>query len=177
MDQVFQSNSVCSGTWRRDAYQLKQKNFPQEDVCMPYEGGVCFPTSKMHPMDLVELGVDPLDPNENDTVWCPVFEGWSDDKMKFCVSKWNALVGGLGGLVPDECEGEFCEENSVKYPIPYSSGPAMTAKSIVSHELTLRMMKQTRAFCDDDTSLHCWMSGALLGICGKFLYSCFLNMN
>lgn len=171
-DQIYDIDSVCSGTWKRNTYGLREKYFSDGDQCQPYDGGVCLPTSQMHPDDLIGLGIDPKNITKKyaNESWCPVFEGWTEDKMKFCIRKWYEIADGAGGLVVDsdvDCEGEFCNEYMVKVPIPYSSGPSMTATSVVSHELTLEMMRQTRAYCDDDDGLHCWMSGILPCVCSR----------
>lgn len=165
-DQVFiDEQSICSGTWKRNVYGLREKYFTDDsEQCQPYNGGVCRPTSEMHPDDLRDLGIDPeaITAEEAKESWCPVFEGWSEEKMTFCIRKWYEQVDGIGGLVLDkdaECEGEYCKDYMVKVPIPYSAGPSMAAHGVVSHELTLEMMEQTRALCDQDLELHCWMSG------------------
>lgn len=164
-DQFYTDDSVCAGTWKPNTYGLRETYFSGDDeVCQPYDGGVCRPTSQMHPDDLVDLGIDPLNISDVEATasWCPVFEGWDDGKLEFCTRKWFEIVDGTGGLVVDTetaCEGESCEEYMVKIPIPYSSGPSMTASGVVSHELTLEMMHQTRSFCDDNPNLKCWMSG------------------
>ena len=158
---------MCTGTWKLNTLGLREKYFSDDaDVCQPNDGGVCRPTSQMHPDDLTDLGIDPLNISDDEATasWCPVFEGWDDDKLSFCTRKWFEITGGMGGLVIDSeavCEGESCEEYTVKIPIPYSSGPSMTASGVVSHELTLEMMHQTRSFCDEDQNLKCWMSGKL----------------
>lgn len=164
-DYFFEPDSKCSGAWKRNIYGLRDKYFSadNEEQCLPYDGGVCRPTSKMHPDDLRDLGIDPHNVTAEDAreSWCPVFEGWSEKKMTFCVRKWYELAG-TGGLVLNkeaECAGDFCKDYMVKVPIMYSSGPSMTAKGVVSHDLTLQMMEQTRFFCDEDEGLHCWMSG------------------
>lgn len=122
-----------------------------------------MPASKLHPTDILELNISVTDDSAS---WCPVFEGWSQAKTEFCLRAWHGIVGGHGSLVLDpdlECGGEFCKDHMVKVPIPYSSGPTLTARDLVSHELTLEMMQQTRAVCDQDPSLHCWMSGTSSG--------------
>jgi hypothetical protein len=102
-DQIWSiDNSTCAGTWKRNVYGLREKYFDNgaSGTCQAYEGGICRPTRQMHPDDLIDLGVNPDDPGEDaETVWCPVFEGWSDEKMGFCVKQWRFLTGGGGNLM------------------------------------------------------------------------------
>ncbi|CAB9518815.1 Protein patched homolog 1 [Seminavis robusta] len=160
-DQVFQQGSTCAGTWKRNTHGLRTKyESASDEQCQPYDGGICRRASELHPDDLLSLGITVAD----NSTWCPVFEGWSQAKTEFCLRSWYEISsGGAGNLVVDqeiECEGESCHDFMVKFPIPFSAGPPMTARDVVSHELTLEMMMQTRAVCDQDPDLHCWMSGA-----------------
>jgi hypothetical protein len=163
-DQVLETGSNCAGTWKANNLGLREKYSKEsDDQCQPYDGGVCVPASKLHPTDILELNISMTDDSAS---WCPVFEGWSQAKTEFCLRTWHEIVGGDGSLVLDpelECDGEFCKDHMVKVPIPYSSGPPMTARDLLSHDLTLEMMHQTRAVCDQDPSLHCWMSGTRSG--------------
>jgi len=166
-DKYYSDGSICGGSWRSNINGLRVQYFSDdsEDTCQPYDGGVCRPTSRMHPQDLMDLGIDPRNISEVDleASWCPVFgEDWTEEKFTFCVRTWFEIVDGSGGLVLDpdaECLGQSCMDYMVKVPIPYSRGPTMTASDVVSHESTLEMMQQTRAHCDDDPSQPCWMSG------------------
>jgi hypothetical protein len=166
-DQIWPvDNSTCSGTWKRnDGYNLRVKNFNDgTGTCQPFEGGICRPTSQMHPQDLEDLGVDAS--SEVDTVWCPVFEGWSNEKMAFCIKQWRFLTGGGGGLIleddygsPTQCSGEYYNNEDVKVPIVYSNGPTMFSYDLFSHEITTQVIEETRAVCDDSEELHCWLTG------------------
>ena len=169
-DQVFAGdNSTCTGTWKTNKFGLRVKNFDDgKGTCQPYEGGICRPTTQMHPYDLADLGIDPKNISEVDASvsWCPVFEGWSDDKLAFCVKQWRFLAGGGGGLLLEDdhgtetqCAGEYYNNEEVSVPIVYSSGPTMFAMNLLSHEITTDVIEETRAVCDDDEELHCWLSG------------------
>ena len=57
------------------------------------------------------------------------------------------------------CAGSFNNDENLQWPIPYSAGPPMFAFDLFSHEDTLEMMKETRAICDNNETLHCWMYG------------------
>lgn len=169
-DQVFAvDNSTCAGTWKANELGLRLKNFDDgRGQCMPYEGGICRPTTQMHPADLQELGIDPtnITTEEASLSWCPVFEDWSEDKMAFCIKQWRNLAGGGGGLLLEDehgtetqCAGEFYNDEEVSVPLLYSSGPTMFAFNLLSHEITTEVIEETRAVCDFDDNLHCWLSG------------------
>ena len=115
---------------------LREKVFQNiveaDETCLPREGGVCRPSSQMHPDDLAELiELDPF--NANVTSWCPVFEGWSNEKLAFCISKWREYTGGGGDFVVvdgtatenDQCPGEFIKDDEIETPIPITKGPSM----------------------------------------------------
>ena len=162
-------NSTCAGTWKTNTFGLRQKTFNDgKGQCNPYEGGICRRYSKMHPADLMDLGIDPKNVSSatKHEVWCPVFEGWSNDKLRFCLQQWRSLTGGGGNLVLEDahgsqtqCEGEFYSDERVKVPIPYSSGPTMFSFDLTSHEITTRVIEETRAICDYDDEIHCWLTG------------------
>lgn len=88
-DQVFPGdNSTCSGIWAPNKYDARLKNFADGKTCVVFEGGVCRPTAQMHPLDLVDLGIDPNNPGDAvDASWCPVFEGFSNEKLDFCLTR------------------------------------------------------------------------------------------
>jgi hypothetical protein len=163
-DQVYEpDNSTCSATWVTNTYNLRQKAFAEKATCLPFERGICRPSSEMHALDLDEIGV-PQDDLLG--VWCPVLDNWSDEKMKFCLGRWREESGGNGRLVledekgtPSECSGEYLNDEEVRVPIPYSVSPSMNSFGLYSHEITVDMIEETRAICDDDPSLHCWLSG------------------
>jgi hypothetical protein len=165
-DQIFlDDNSTCAGTWKPNIYGLREKVFADLDTCVAFEGGICRPMKEMHPNDLEGVDVD----TTSEELWCPVFEGWGEAKMSFCLRKWREITGGSGRLVleddggtPTECAGEFNKDETVLVPIPYSAGPTMFAFGLFSHEITLDMIEETRAVCDDDPEIHCWLTGACL---------------
>lgn len=166
INQVYPvDNTTCTGTWTPNSLGLRDKQFADIDTCIVFEGGVCRPRNQMHPHDLALID-DEEDRDKAVDSWCPVIEGWTDDKMRFCLGKWRELTGGDGRLVlmnetgtPTECEGEFYDDETVKLPIPYSVGPTMFAFDLFTHEITIDMIKETRAICDDDPDIHCWLSG------------------
>uniref|UniRef100_A0A6V2M2U5 SSD domain-containing protein n=1 Tax=Ditylum brightwellii TaxID=49249 RepID=A0A6V2M2U5_9STRA len=157
--------TMCEGTWMPNTLGLREKVFNTES-CQPREGGVCRPTNQMHPFDLMILGQTVEGAGEV-LSWCPVFQGWSDDKLKFCVEKWRDFTGGGGGLILEDdtanenpkCKGEFLKDDEIISPIPLSKGPSMFAIKLFSHQDTVDMIEQTRAFCDDDEQVHCVLSG------------------
>lgn len=162
MNQVYTvDNSTCSGTWVPNSLGLREKTFADLDTCVPYDGGICRPTDQMHPLDLATL-----DTADSDS-WCPVFEDWDTDKIGFCVGKWRELSGGRGSLVlknetgtpSTECSGEYLKDELVDGAIPFAAGPSMFAFDLFSHDLTIDMIEETRAICDEHTEIHCWMSG------------------
>lgn len=161
-DQVFPGdNSTCTGSWTPNKYGLREKVFSdaEDDTCRVNEEGVCRPRDRMHPDDLAELGSD-------ETVFCPVVSGWSSEKWQFCMGQWRNLTNAGFPFVlqdteatPTECSGVFYKDEPLEWPIPYSRGPLIFSKNLNSHQITLDMLEQTRAFCDDDPELHCWISG------------------
>jgi len=174
MSQIFApDNSTCSGTWKRNKYNLREKNFEDpSQSCQPYQGGICRPTSQMHPFDLAELGVAP----DEDDVWCPVFEGWSDEKMGFCIQRWRMFTGGGGSLLLDEdhgspasCDAEFLNDENITLPIKFSAGPSMFAINLNSHDITVDAIEQTGAICDKSQELHCWMTGIPYEYWGQYI--------
>jgi hypothetical protein len=60
---------------------------------------------------------------------------------------------------PAVCIGEYLNDEEVRVPIPYSVSPTMNSFGLYSHEITLDMIEETRAICDDDPDLHCWLTG------------------
>jgi len=180
-DQVFEDGSTCSGAWLANTYNLREKTFADDtsDVCSAFQGGICRPTSQMHTSDLAELGINA----NTGGSWCPVIDNWSDEKLGFCLRQWRRFGGGGGGLVllnetgtSAGCAGEFYSDEAVRVPIPISSSPTMYAYDLLTHERTLEMLEETRALCDDDEELHCFLSGTpydywsqYLGIFGTFV--------
>jgi hypothetical protein len=171
-DQVIDGDddNTCSGFWMPNTLDLRLKIFKDKETCAAFEEGVCRPTSQMHPLDLAELGLDANATDAATSSWCPVFgEGWDDSKVEFCLRRWREITGGGGGLLlqdirgtPSDCEGEYLNDERVRYPIPYSASPTMYNYGLTSHEITMEMLEETRAICDDDPVLHCFMLGGYL---------------
>jgi hypothetical protein len=163
-------NSSCKATWKSNTLGLREKIFQDitDPVCYPYEGGICRPGDRMHPLDLLDLGLNPANATEyGDLSFCPTADGWSDELWQFCLVEWRNTTGFGGGRFiledergsPTECEGVFDDDEQFQWPIPFSSGPTMFSFDLFSHEDTLVMMEQTRTLCDDDEDLHCWLTG------------------
>jgi hypothetical protein len=162
-------SSTCKATWTDNTMGLREKIFSDLDdpVCHPYEGGICRPGDRMHPLDLVDLGLDPaLAAEYSDRSFCPTAD-WSDVLFQFCMLEWRNTTDFGGGRFiledergsPTECHGDFNNDEKLQWPMPFSSGPTMFAFDLYSHEDTLEMMKQTRTLCDDDEDVHCWLTG------------------
>jgi len=156
------SQSYCAGTWVENVYGLKEKIFQDPlGSCEPYEGGICRPGTEMHDEDMNDLNL------AESGVYCPVVDGWSDDKWQFCMMQWRNSTGFSGGRFildddqgsPTSCSGEYNKDEQLRWPLPFSSGPTMFSFDLFSHELTLDMMHETRTVCDEDEELHCWMTG------------------
>lgn len=166
-DKSFAAGQTCSGTWKPNRVGLRTKIFSDinDTVCHPYKGGICRPGSRMHPEDAAELGIDPV--LNHDDVFCPVVEDWTDDRWKYCLVQWRNSTGFSGGDFvfeeyngsPTECAGSHNQDETFRWPIQISRGPTMFAYDLSSHQETLDMMYETRAYCDDDKNLHCWLTG------------------
>jgi hypothetical protein len=119
----------------------------------------------MHPADLADLDLDPVLSSED--IFCPVVDGWSDEKWQFCLTQWRNITGTLDGRFvfeqehgsPTECSGMYNQDESFYWPIPYSASPTLFVYDLFTHEDTLSVMRETRSFCDDDEEIHCWLSG------------------
>jgi len=175
-DQLYQpvdknvTATNCKGAWVRNTYGLRQKTFADpRGACQPYEGGICRPTSQMFLEDLQEAPVEPSydSVDDADTIWCPIMD-WEPAKFQYCLQTWRNITNFSGGRFVFEkdrgsnnpqCTGEFYRDETPVMPIPYSGAPSMFTYELYSHELTLDMMEQTRAICDNDPELHCWMTG------------------
>jgi len=178
-DQTFiaedGSESSCVGEWMENTLGLRIKpKFDLEgssNTCGELEG-ICLKVSQLFDEDKVTLfgSVDSRECNEalsNNTTYCPVFKGWSEEKLAFCIKKWRHFTGGGGGILLEEdsatesntCAGEYLNDDEVKIPIKFSSSPVLYAKDLYSHDATVEMIKQTRSICDDDKEIHCWMTG------------------
>lgn len=175
MNQLFigdaaDNSTYCTGTWVKNTFGLKNKVFTNltSGQCVTYEQGICRPGSEMFPEDLEAIGAG-NDPD--DTSYCPVFQGWSEEKLKFCVEKWRFHTGGSGGIIVkegtatkyqnlgNECEGEFYKDDEVLSPIPLSSSPTLFSDKLFTHKDTTDLLKETRKICDESKRLHCWMTG------------------
>ena len=137
MDQTFTDvnniTSTCKGKWVKNTFNLRVKAIQSiaeaDETCLAQEGGVCRPSDEMHPLDLMEFGINP---SSSDS-WCPVFEDWSNEKLSFCVSKWREYTRGGGDFVVvggtatenEQCEGEFMRDDEIRSPIPITKGPSM----------------------------------------------------
>jgi len=160
-DQVFEDGTTCSALWTENIYKLREKVVEDLDTCTLFEGGICRPTDEMHPLDLEVV------PDSSYNSWCPVIDNWSNEKFGFCIEKWRKITGGSGNLVllnetgteVDGCAGEYNDDESVLVPLPYSRGPSMFAINLFSHDITVDVIQETRKICDDDTEIHCWMTG------------------
>lgn len=177
-DQIFKDDdSVCFATWKINTYGLREKritSFDNETVCYPSENGICRPASELHPDDLKEIII--LNPSliVNQTMsFCPTIDSWSVAKWEFCLVQWRNVTGTTnGGLIvedvdgsPTECPGEYSNDQSVMWPMPFVTGPTMFAYDLFTHGDTIDMMNDVRAFCDHHPTIHCWMQGKSLFIC------------
>jgi len=154
------SEGRCIGKWVPNKYNLRKKVI-EVDSCGI--GGYCLRYRDIHPVD--KLGIDGS-PQSNDE-FCPVFEGWSESKLQFCVQKWRTYNEEKGGLLTEEgtatpfdnCSGEYNSDGVVVSPIPISSSPSLFGIDLYTHDDTLDMIRETRRFCDEDDDVRCWMSG------------------
>lgn len=166
-DQLHEETStLCASQWVENKFGLRLKRFtsPRDDVCLPYQFGICRPGEQMHPDDLADLGLTAETAMGKE--FCPVAGGWSDEKWQFCLREWRDKTGGGGRLSLEEsqgsetdCAGVFENDENITWPIRFSAGPTMYTSGLTTHQDTLDMMSETRAFCDDNPDLHCWMSG------------------
>ena len=162
-DQRFDGDgSYCEGSWVSNKFDLREKVFRNitDSTCAVTEGGVCRPRDQMHSDDLAALD----DNSKDGQVFCPVVEGWSDEKWQFCLGQWFNLTDALHTFVfddgekdsPTQCRDASSKPREIKWPVPYSSSPILY---VFGDFDTLVFMSETRHFCDDDNELHCWMSG------------------
>ena len=68
------------------------------------------------------------------------------------------------------CPGETVPDGEIQSPIPLSQGPIMFGRNLFSHEETVALIEETRAFCDDDPEIHCWLSGIPYDYFEQYLY-------
>lgn len=146
-DQLFnedtEPDSICAGTWTSNVYGLRIKNIDTvtDDTCLASEGGICRKAKDMHPDDLEEIGVPGL---ADETEFCPVIVGWSNEKWVFCLGEWRKFTGGGSDLIrePGELQENSCgafveQEGKIVWPILYAASPTLFSHSLFSHEETL----------------------------------------
>ena len=163
------NGTVCEGTWVENTFGLKAQKIESvlsTETCDPFDYGICRPSTEMFEEDLNAINASSTD----EKFYCPVFEGWSEDKLKFCVQRWRKFTGGRGGILVEEgtatpysedgveLPGEFIKDDEIISPIPISSSPTMYANNLLTHEKTVDMIKETRAICGD-AEIHCFMTG------------------
>jgi len=163
------NGTVCEGTWVENTFGLKAQKIESvlsTETCDPFDYGICRPSTEMFEEDLNAINASSTD----EKFYCPVFEGWSEDKLKFCVQRWRKFTGGRGGILVEEGTAtpysedgvelprEFIKDDEIISPIPISSSPTMYANNLLTHEKTVDMIKETRAICDD-AEIHCFMTG------------------
>lgn len=170
-DQLFIDNDAadnstfCEGTWVENTYGLREMAFDEitnpSGVCSPFKGGICHPYVAMFPDDIPEGTTDMTEKS-----FCPVTQGWSERKLKFCIEKWILFTGGTGGLLRQETESnnEVCPDEllggtEIQSPIPISTSPVMYTEKMFTHRDTVKMIEETRAFCDNQDTIHCFMAG------------------
>lgn len=173
-DQIYTdedgNDSTCEGSWVENTIGLKTKSVTNifSDQCSPFEGGVCREANEMFVQDIAALGLN--ETSAEGKSFCPITENWSEDKLKFCIEKWRLFTGGSGGLIVAQgtdyklsdgevCEGEYNNDGELASPIEISASPTLYAVNLFSHQDTVNMIEQTRAVCDDDESIHCFMTG------------------
>jgi hypothetical protein len=157
-DQLFdEEDSYCTGHWVQNKLGLRETN-------MITEGGICRQWHRMHIDDLNDMGLN--DESAEDQTFCPVIQGWSDAKWKFCLTRWRFITGTSERFAleddhgsPTDCGGVYLQDEEITWPLPLTEGPSMFAVDLFSHQLTLDMMADVRVVCDDDKELHCWISG------------------
>jgi len=176
-DQMFQGdeNDLCTVDWVVNKYDLKVKRNkdPKDEVCYPFDEGICRSSSMMHSKDLDILNIT----EEDDRSWCPVIPQWSDEKLQYCLGRWRYFTGGSGGLIleddatpNDECAGEEYRDATVVVPIKYSEGPGLFSYGLTSHSETVDLIDETREICDEHATLHCWMTGIPYDYWEQYLY-------
>jgi hypothetical protein len=169
-DVMAPDNTPCTASWVRNEFGLREQMFRDytDTECKSYKGGICRPLSRMHPDDIKELSETTI--LYDDDVFCPVIANWSVEKWQYCLMKWRNSTGSKAGELfvnekhgsPKNCSGQYNNDQNVTWPIRWSTGPSlMFATSLYTHEDILDLLAQTRAICDNDEEIHCWMSGTL----------------
>lgn len=172
-DQIFTDDnnftSSCSGIWTENTFDLREKFIkdPKAETCNAYEGGICRSAEDMHPLDVVGTTGS----------FCPVIEGWSNDKLSFCLTKWRLYTGGGGSLTMTDnatpnptCAGEVARDATIDAPIRYSRSPTMYGLHLNSHKDTVAMLEGTRSVCDEDSTSRCWMAGIPFDFWEQYIY-------
>lgn len=180
-DMQYEDGTTCTATWVPNQYNLRQKIFSDYDnpKCFPSEGGICRPMDRMHPVDVAQLAQTNPSADES-AVFCPVVD-WSEDKFRWCLLQWRNITGYNNFLSEDpygtetDCEGVYNTDHEIIWPIPYSRGPSLFVYDLFSHEDTTDMIEDTRAVCDNDDELHCWMSGIGHEYCKDGALYCFFS--
>lgn len=162
-DKVFTNGETCSATWTRNSLGLKDRYVPElsDTTCVNFYGGICRKGSDLHPADILRL--DEYDPTSS---YCPTVEGWSDEQWQFCLVEWRKSTGFDPGFAfaedrgsPTECSGEYENDQEVVWPLPISASPLIYGFDMPTHADTVDFIRETRAFCDDDEEVECWLYG------------------
>ena len=164
-DAAADNGTFCEGTWLENTFELREKkmnNIFITSQCSPFSGGICYPHAAMFAEDIPEDTT-----NADQKSFCPVTDNWSEAKFKFCVERWRKFTGGSGGLlleddvtsVSEECPDEVVNNGEIKFPIPLSSSPALYTEKMFQHKDTVKMIEETRKFCDDQSEIHCFLTG------------------
>jgi len=94
---------------------------------------------------------------------CPVFEGLSEEQLARCISKWQSSSTKYAAIAPGMLmnASNYSDGKTPLVPIRFSSasGSALFAYNLVNTDDYTSMIKETRKYVDDDTSLRSWMSG------------------
>lgn len=172
IDQFFidanapDNGTYCEGTWLENSFGLREMKinniFISADQCSSFSGGACYPYTAMFEEDIPEGTT-----NADQKSFCPVTDNWSGEKFKFCIERWREFTGGSGGLIlkddvtddSEECPDEVVVEGEIKFPIPLSSSPVLYTEKMFQHKDTVKMIEETREFCDDDPDIHCFLTG------------------
>jgi Patched family len=165
------SESHCAGAWVENKFELRETTVKLAgDSCNPYRGGICRPVSQMHRDDLAEMFLT-LSSDDEGQSFCPVIDDWSNSKWQFCMEQWHRITGAGGQFVQNnaaqssrtrqQCtEGDFdVDDETILWPIKHSASPAVLSFGRVSKDGIQEILEMTRAICDADTDIHCWMSG------------------
>jgi len=134
-------NGECEAEWVENTLDLKT------------EGGVCKSASYL--IDTLGLSSATY---ISELGYCPVFTSQTEDTMQFCLAKWTNYSDGNAYTQP----GIERESDGVTpvMPIRLSQvSQGMWATELESSDAYVKMIEDSRAFCDDLGSIHCWMTG------------------